>query len=98
FASRLAEVLDDVGGAGARLAERDPAVLAQRELLALQHDLRLVDDRDERPVRAVVAEQEPVLAPLDRAMLPRGLRVRHHEIAARVAPDQERVAPAPPRD
>jgi hypothetical protein len=35
----FAEILDDFRGAGARLAEGDPAVLPERELLALQEYL-----------------------------------------------------------
>src|SRR5256886_13677531 len=67
----LAENLDNLPRVPARLAERDPAVLSQLELLALQHHLQLAVDGDEGAVRAVVPQHELVLAPLDSAMLSR---------------------------
>src|ERR1043165_6081180 len=49
----LAEEFDDVLRGGPRLPERDPAVAAQGEFLAPQHDLLVAFDGDERAVGAV---------------------------------------------
>src|SRR5439155_13619685 len=54
--SLLAEKLDHLPRVRARLAERDPAVLSQLELFALQHHLQLALDGDEGAVRAVVPQ------------------------------------------
>ena len=45
----FAEELDNLSRVSARLAERDPAVLSQLELFALQHHLQLALDGDEVP-------------------------------------------------
>src|SRR5882672_2087945 len=94
----LAEELDNLPRGCARLAERDPAALSQLELLALQYHLQLAVDGDEGAVRAVVAQHELVLAPLDGAMLSRSLVIGDHELAGLIAPEQERFAAAPPHD
>src|SRR5438552_1160972 len=94
----LAEKLDNLPRVRARLAERDPAVLSQLELLALQHHLQLVVDGDEGAVRAVVPQHELVLAPLDGAMLSRGLVIGDHELAGLIAPEHDRFTAAPPHD
>src|SRR5256885_7530396 len=96
--SLLAEKLDNLPRVRARLAERDPAVLSQLELLALQYHLQLAVDGDEGAVRAVVPQHELVLAPLDSAMLSRGLVIDDHELASLIAPKHERFAAAPPHD
>src|SRR3989454_2773040 len=96
--SLLAENLDNLPRVRARLAERDPAVLWQLELLALQYHLQLAVDGDEGAVRAVVPQHELVLAPLDSAMLSRGLVIDDHELASLIAPKHERFAAAPPHD
>src|SRR5207245_1288888 len=82
----FAEELDYVGGGGARLAEGDPAVPAQRELLAAKHDLLVALDGDEGAVRAVVGEDELVEAPLDLAVRARGHALLDHEIGRGGAP------------
>src|SRR6266568_9388592 len=66
------EKLDHLLRAGARLAAGDPAVLAQRELLALQQLLGVAFEGDVGAVGAVVLEHPLVLAPLDGAVAPRG--------------------------
>src|SRR5256885_10946832 len=91
--SLLAEKLDDLPRVPARLAERDPAVLSQLELLALQYHLQLALDGDEGAVRAVVPQHELVLAPLDSAMLPRGLVIGDHELAGLIAPARDLRSP-----
>src|SRR5207247_8750630 len=92
------ELLDALAGARARLAEGDPAVLAQRELLALQEHLAVALGRDVGAVGAVVLEHPFVLAPLDGAVLARSLLVGDHQAAALVAPDRDRVVVAPARE
>src|SRR2546428_2466664 len=94
----FAEKLDSLPRVGARLAEPDPAALSQLELLPLQYHLQLAFDGDEGAVGAVVAQHELVLAPLDGAMLPRGLVIGDHELAGLVAPEHERFAAASPHD
>src|SRR5467141_1145282 len=94
----LAEELDNLPRVCARLAERDPAALSQLELLALQYHLQLAVDGDEGAVRAVVAQHELVLAPLDGAMLARSLVIGDHELAGLITPEHDRFAPAPPHD
>src|SRR5881396_2222896 len=94
----LAEKLDPLPRVRARLAERDPAVLSELELLALQHHFQLALDGDEGAVRAVVPQHELVLAPLDGAMLSRSLVIGDHELAGLVAPEHDRFAAAPPHD
>src|SRR6267378_2367316 len=94
----LAEKLDNLPRVRARLAERDPAALSQLELLALQYHLQLAVDGDEGAVRAVVAQHELVLAPLDGAMLPRSLVIGDHELAGLIASEHDRFAAAPPHD
>src|SRR5467141_5225118 len=94
----LAEKLDNLPRVRARLAERDPAVLSQLELLPLQHHLQLAFDGDKGAVRAVVPQHELVLAPLDGAMLTRSLVIVDHELAGLITPEHERFAAAPPHD
>src|SRR3989449_4029061 len=96
--SLLAEELDPLPRVRARLAERDPAVLSQLELLALQHHLQLAVDGDEGAVRAVIPQHELVLAPLDGAMLPRCLVIDDHELAGLITPEHDRFAAAAPHD
>src|SRR2546426_9413812 len=67
--SLLAEELDPLPRVRARLAERDPAVLSQLELLALPHHFQLAGGGDEGAVRAVGPQHEPVLGPLAGAIL-----------------------------
>src|SRR5436190_9768178 len=83
----LAEKLDPLPRVRARLAERDPAVLSQLELLALQYHLQLAVDGDEGAVRAVVSQHELVLAPLDGAMLSRSLVIGDHEASRQHRPE-----------
>src|SRR6185503_4661154 len=92
---RAAEELDHVGGLRARGAEANPAALSQGELLALELDLVLAVDGDVGAVRAHVGNHEFVLAPLDGAMLARGVLVVHHEAAVLVAPDDQDFLLAP---
>src|SRR5882672_9294156 len=94
----LAEKLDNLPRLCARLAERDPAVLSQLELLALQYHLQLAVDGDEGAVRAVVPQHELVLAPLDSAMLARSLVIGDHELAGVIAPKHDRFAATSPHD
>src|SRR5207302_11505417 len=63
----FAEKFDHVARGGARLAEGDPAMGAQGELLPAQHDLLVALDGDEGAVGAVVGEDEFVEASLDLA-------------------------------
>src|SRR5439155_21734692 len=81
----FAEELEHVGGGGARLAEGDPAVPAQRELLAAKHDLLVALDGDEGAVRAVVGEDELVEAPLDLAVRARGHALLDDEVGRGIA-------------
>src|SRR2546427_10786226 len=92
----LAEKLDNLPRVPARLAERDPAVLPQLELLALQYHLQLALDGAAGAVRAVVPQHELVLPPLDGAMLPRGVGIGDHELAGVIAPEHDRLECAPP--
>src|SRR5882762_293914 len=96
--SLLQEILDNLPRVRARLAERNPAVLSQLELLALQYNFQLALDGDEGAVRAVVSQHEFVLAPLDSAMLPRSLVIGDHELAGLIAPEHDRFAAASPHD
>src|SRR5688500_19218291 len=93
----IAEELDDHGRPGARLAEGDPAVLAQGELLALQQQLGVALEGDVGAVGAVVLEDELVAAALHGAVPARGHVIVDHQAAARLAADHHRgaVAPAP---
>src|SRR5260370_40319773 len=94
----LAEKLDNLPRVRARLAEREPAVLSQLELLPLQHHLQLAVDGDKGAFRAVVPQHALVLAPLDGAMLPRSLVIGDHELAGLITPAHDRSAAAPPHD
>src|SRR6267143_5756846 len=94
----LAEILDDLPRVRARLAERNPAVLSQLELLPLQDHFQLAIDGDKGAVRAVVPQHELVLAPLDSAMLPRSLVIGDHELAGVIAPKHDRFAATSPHD
>src|SRR4030088_954726 len=94
----LAEELDNLPRVRARLAERDPVVLSQLELLPLQYLLQLAVDGDKGAVRAVVPQHELVLAPLDGAMLTRSLVIGDHELAGLITPEHDRFAAAPPHD
>src|SRR6267143_4594758 len=94
----LAEKLDNLPRVRARLAECDPAVLSQLEVLALQDHFQLAIDGDKGAVRAVVPQHEPVLAPLDRAMLPRSLVIGDHELAGLITPERDRFSAASPHD
>src|SRR6266513_1185202 len=94
----LAEILDNLPRIRARLAERNPAVLSQLELLAVQYHFQLVLDGDKGAVRAVVSQHELFLTPLDRAMLPRSLVIGDHELAGLITSKHDRVAAASPHD
>src|SRR5260221_4601486 len=64
----LAEEFDHVGRGRARLAEGDPALAAQGELFAPQHDLLVAFDRNEVAVAASVREDAFVEPTLDLAV------------------------------
>src|SRR3954470_18014479 len=68
-------IFDDVGGLTPGVAAADPAAVPQRQLLALQENFAVAVDGDEGAVGAVVLEHPFVLAPLDGAVLARGLVV-----------------------
>src|SRR5882762_77524 len=74
----------------AHVAEADPAVPAQREVVSLEQDRLLVVDRDVGAVGAVVLHHELPAAQLDRAVLARSRAVGHHKAAAVLAPDHDR--------
>src|SRR3954463_6378992 len=82
-------------GVAARVAAADPAVLPERQLLALQENFAVAIDGDEGAVGAVVLEHPLVLAALDGAVLARRLLVVDHEVAAFLAPQGDRIALAP---
>src|SRR5205807_9192302 len=94
----FAEILDDFRRAGARLAEADPAVLPESELLAPQEQFGVPLDRDKSAVAAVVLQHELALASLDGAVLPRGVLVGDRQAAIGLAPDSDRFAAPPPHD
>src|SRR6267142_1613734 len=94
----LDEEFDHFLRPGARLAAADPAVLAQRELLALQHKLGVALQRDKSPVGAVVLEHPLVAAPLDGAVAARGHVVGDRDAALGVAAEVDGVVVAPARD
>src|SRR3954467_10501675 len=89
------EKLDHLFRTAARHAAGDPAVLAQRQLLALQEELRVALERHEGAVGAVVLEDPLVRAALDGAMPARGHVVEDAQAALRVAPHVDRVVVAP---
>src|SRR5690348_2488841 len=84
----LAEELHDVGRRRPRLAEGDPAMPAQGELLPAQHDLLVALDGDERAVRAVVGEDELVEAALDLAVRARSHALADHEVGRLIAAER----------
>src|SRR5205807_2848554 len=94
----FAEILDDFRRSGARLAEGDPAVLPEGELLPPQEQLGISLDRDISAVAAVVLQHELALASLDGAVLPRGVLVGDGQAAIGLAPDSDRLAAPPPHD
>jgi hypothetical protein len=65
-----AEILRDFFRLCARLAEGDPSVLREHQLLALQQDLGTALGRDISSIRTLVGKDELVLAPLDGAVVP----------------------------
>src|SRR5262245_23839157 len=77
--------LDRLRGAGAGLADRDYAVLGQRRLLVVHHDLPAVGDGDVGAVAAVVAQDEVPAAMLDGAVLARSGEARQDDVALVVA-------------
>src|SRR5258706_16252448 len=82
----LAEEFDHVGRGRAGLAEGDPAVAAQGELFAPQHDLLVALDGDEGAVGAVVREDVFVEPTLDLAVRARSHALLDDEIGGRIAP------------
>ena len=73
-------------------------MLPQRKCLAPQPNLGVPLDGNVSPVRALVGEDEIVLAPLDAAVLPRRHVLADDEAAALVAPDDDRVLVSPADD
>src|SRR5450759_96604 len=66
----IAEILYDFLCLRSRLAEGDPPVLPEPELLTPQQDLGSPLGGDVSPIRTLVGKDELVLAPLDGAVLP----------------------------
>src|SRR5258707_396947 len=64
----LAEELDQFGRVCSRQSESDPAMAAQRELLALEHDLLVTFNRDVGAVCAVIGEDELIHVAFDLAV------------------------------
>src|SRR4051812_35852215 len=62
-----------------RLSEGDPAALAQGDLVAMQRDLVLALHGHEGAVGALVGDHEVVVAPLDGAVVARGVLVVDHQ-------------------
>src|SRR5207237_7678595 len=89
FSLVVAEELGDYDRRGARLAEGDPAVLAQGDLVALDEQLGVAFDGDVGAVGAVVLEHELVLAVLDGAVLARGHVVFDDQAGRGIAADAD---------
>src|SRR5687767_15196342 len=82
--SSVTEKLHRLSTRAPRPAQRNPPLLSQRDLVALQEHLGFAVDGHEGAVGALVGEHEVVAAPLDEAMLPRGMLVVDHKAAARI--------------
>src|SRR5258706_1748100 len=85
----LTEELDHVGRGSSRLAEGDPAMSAQRELLAAQNDLLIPLDGDEGAVRAVIGEEELVEPALVLAVCARCPALLDDEVGRSIATERD---------